>query len=83
MPTGTMTISGQVTATQDGAIKVKSASGEAILMQINGDTQVFVNGRPGGISDLTEGTEVRAAFQPPSETTLPRALRVDVTGSAK
>lgn len=80
-PAGAMTISGQVLAAKGGAIKVKSTAGESVFMQLNDQTQVFVNGRQGGIADVTEGSEVRASFQPPSGANLPTALRVDVTGT--
>ncbi|HZI10040.1 MAG TPA: hypothetical protein VE153_06565 [Myxococcus sp.] len=82
-PPGAMSISGQVTAAAAGGIKVKSAAGEAIFMQLNDQTQVFINGRQGAISDVTQGAEVRASFQPPSGATPPTALRVDVMDNAR
>lgn len=76
-----ITVNGRVAATQDNALLLRSPAGESVRLFVNDDTQVLINGQRAAITDLTQGTEVRASYRNLGEKE-PLALRVEVMNQA-
>jgi colicin import membrane protein len=77
---GTMlSVNGQVVSARDDQLLLRSPAGESVRLLLDEQTQVFINGQKGEISDIPQGADVRASYQPHGEED-PTALRVDVLG---
>lgn len=77
-----LTINGRVTASAEDSLTLRSPAGEAVRLQLNEQTQVFIDGQQGEIGEIPQGAEVRASYQPSSGQE-PTALRVDVMGGGQ
>lgn len=73
-------VSGTVASASEGALQLREASGERLVLTTDGQTQVMRDGRPVGLESLQPGTEVRASYVIDGEEW--RARRVDVVPPA-
>jgi len=60
---------------------VSSRGEPQMRLQVNPQTQVFVDGQQGSITDVREGSQIRASYQAVDGE--PTATRIDVTSNAQ
>ena len=70
-PTGTTSaddstiIKGSISVVEaDGTVAIGSESGQAVVVYVREDTQIFRDGKPAGLKDLKKGDKVTARYTP-------------------
>lgn len=78
--TGELTATGQVVRASDDELVLRQAGEQELKLKVSDDTPVMMDGRQASVSDLKEGTQVRASYQEQGGT--PQAIRIEAQGSA-
>lgn len=76
---GELTATGQVVRASDDELVLRQAGEQELKLKVSDDTPVMMDGRQASVSELKEGTQVRASYQEQGGT--PQAIRIEAQGS--